>query len=98
MLLFQGNAYADLVVKQTSNAPTLKIGKSLPQKHKFDLPEGAQVLLERTQTGTPYKVYGPFRGTLESYVKTCSGWLAFTYSFCKGGAQLEVGGTRGQEK
>ncbi len=92
-----GPAHAGLLVKSIKNAPSLKVGNTLPDDHKFDLPAGAEVRLELTPAGTPLKMHGPYKGTLEAYQKKCSGWLASTYAFCKDDDDLSVGGTRGLE-
>jgi len=91
-------AMAGLKVKQATKAPTLEIGKILQDDHEFDLPDASEVRLERTPAGTPFRMHGPYKGTLETYLKKCSGWLAFTHSFCKDDSGPTPGISRSTKK
>lgn len=99
-LALAGGARAELVVSKVSKAPALTANMKLPDNHTFDLPDTAEVTLVRTPAGQQFTLRGPYKGTLEDFVKACNGWLAFTHAYCKareGGDKLPVGGTRGAQ-
>lgn len=93
-------AQADLVLQSVEKAPGLTQGTTVPDDHTFDLPEGATLNLLQTPSGESFQMRGPYQGTLETFVKNCSGWLAFTRAYCKSedGDQLPLGGTRGVQQ
>ena len=95
MISYIGHAMAELEVKQVTNVPTLAVNQIVPDDYEFNLPQNAKISIEQTPTGTPFKMHGPYKGTLEAYIKKCASWLAVTYSFCKDGSGLTPGGTRG---
>lgn len=101
LVVSAASAQAELVVSIVNKAPGITVGARFPDDHAFDLPEAAELKLLRTPSGAQFEMRGPFKGTLEKFNKDCSGWVAFTYVYCKtksAGDQLPVGGTRGIHK
>ena len=92
---------AELSVTSAKNVPELTVGKALVDDHVFELSENAELSLHHAPAGTQFEMRGPYKGTLEKFLKDCKGWLAFQHAYCKqqsAGDQLPIGGTRGPTK
>ncbi|MEO1610310.1 MAG: hypothetical protein AAFR90_13450 [Pseudomonadota bacterium] len=96
MISYIGHSMAELEVKQVANIPTLAVNQVVPDDYEFNLPKNANILIEQTPTGMPFRMHGPYKGTLEAYIKKCESWLSIIRSFCKDGSPLKPGVARGQ--
>ena len=94
------DAFADLIVVSSSNAPGVTARDTLKDDHIFDLSDKSEVNVIRSKDDAPFTLRGPFKGTIDTFVYRCTGVFRFVHSYCRietRGDQLPLGGTRGSE-
>ena len=63
-----GPAWAVLTV-ESSTAPEIAQDAEFQNDQSFDVPEGAEINLFRSDDGTTHTIKGPYRGTLADYIR-----------------------------
>jgi hypothetical protein len=87
---------AELRVSGADGIDGVAVGATYPDDYVFKLPAHSELRVLRSPDNTPFVMHGPFEGTLQNFVRNCSGLLASVRSYCRdtAGEAPPVGGTR----
>jgi hypothetical protein len=100
LLTALGNsATAELLVAGASGLDAISVGARFSDDYVFDLPPNSELRLLRSPSNTLFVMHGPYKGTLSTFIESCTGILATIRRYCRNdsaGDQLPVGGTRGR--
>jgi len=90
-------AWAEVRITR-SNSPSYPFGKTYSDTHEFSLSKDEDIEIIKSPGGKTFKLKGPFKGTLESYVNACPDYQYF-FGLCSRGTNGDepavTGGSRG---
>jgi hypothetical protein len=96
LLTLSASASAELLVSRVVRVNGVAVGAKLSDDFVFSLPDNSEIDLLKSPDNSPFVMRGPYKGTLNTFIKNCSGLLASVHKYCRnaGGDQLPVGGAK----